>query len=198
MNQEILDDLLEECPCKDRWCFPRQLFLNLKLTERDAEQIRLICDERYMDSKKNGKEIEKNTAAFYFIKEHAARFAEVYKEGKKKDELFKEVFGTEKVHTDEYVPYLHQETLDDLLEECPCKDKWCFPKELLSYQSKKLDEELRLMYVYRYLVSEKEGKDIGEERMKKEFGEKYEKKFEEVYKEGMTHKELSEAINFKI
>ena len=92
---------------------------------------------------------------------------------------------------------MHQEILEDLLEDCPCDHKrWCFFRELFENDglSDEMAEQVRLIYDYKYMQSEIEGKDIGKQRAFHEFADKYGKKFHEMYKEGMKRKELFTLI----
>jgi len=93
MQKKILEDLTKDCPCKEQWCFLRELASHMG--ERQAEQIRLIYDYKYMKSKEEGKDIGNERAAKEFIVLYAKRFAEVYYESITHEELFKKVFQSE-------------------------------------------------------------------------------------------------------
>jgi len=100
---------------------------------------------------------------------------------------------------------IHKDILDDLLENSPCKklglcdDKeghWCMIREIIRHSGMgdRMAEQSLLFYDYKFMISKREGYDIGEERAWKEFIEKYGEKFAEVYKEGMRNGELFEAV----
>jgi hypothetical protein len=110
VNREILEDLLEGSPCKKlgicddkegHWCFLREIVLSMGMGDRNAEQLRLMYDYKFMQSKKKGYDIGKENALKEFIAQYGEKFARVYKEGMTNGELFKAVFGFEKEHTDE-------------------------------------------------------------------------------------------------
>jgi hypothetical protein len=110
VNKEILEDLLADSPCKKlglcddkpgHWCFLREIVLSMGMGDRNAEQLRLMYDYKFMESKKEGYNIGKERAFNEFIVKYGAKFAEIYKEGMTNGELFKAVFGFEKEHTDE-------------------------------------------------------------------------------------------------
>jgi hypothetical protein len=100
---------------------------------------------------------------------------------------------------------IHKEILEDLMEDSPCvklglcDDKeghWCIIREIARSMGMedRMAEQTRLIYDYKFMISKKEGYDIGKERAWKEFVEKYGKKFAEVYKDGMKNGELFEAV----
>lgn len=66
-----------------------------------AEQIKLVYDYKYMESKKEGKDIGKERAFSEFIEKYGEKFARAYKDGMKNGELFEKVFGVQKEHTEE-------------------------------------------------------------------------------------------------
>ena len=190
-----IDDLLKECPCKNNgWCFPAKFLSFLGASIRELEQMRLICDERYMDSKKEGRNIENNEATNNFIKNYAKRFAEVYKEGMTNDELFKEVFGFERTPTNESIKYTHPKILDDFLKECPNPDVWCFPKEVISILNKKQLEWSRLVYAYKFMESKRLNRDIGDEVAREEFSKKYKDIFDRIYTDIMNYNDLHKGV----
>ncbi len=93
---------------------------------------------------------------------------------------------------------LHHEILEDLSNDCPCNgnNKWCFWRDFgqnLGWNDRNA-EQVRLIYHYKWLESEKEGKDIGWERAYNGFSKKYAKKFAKVYKEGMKFEELKDLL----
>ncbi len=93
MHKEILEDLAKDCPCaNDDWCFIKELIAHTGLSDRQAEQVRLVYDYKFMQSKKEGKDIGRERAFKEFVDKYATRFAEVYKEGMKRSELFPLVF----------------------------------------------------------------------------------------------------------
>ncbi len=95
MQKKILEDLTKDCPCKGQWCFLMELASHMG--ERQAAQLRLIYDYKYMKSKEEGVDIGNERAAKEFIVNYAKRFAEVYQEGMIHEELFKKVFQAELV-----------------------------------------------------------------------------------------------------
>lgn len=106
IRQEILEDLAKGCPCQgEGWCFLRELatqFFNID--GRMMKQLRLIYDFKYMESKDAGYDIGKEEASKRFNqKGYMKKFAEIYREGMKHDELFEAVFGFKPAHTDDEV-----------------------------------------------------------------------------------------------
>lgn len=102
MHREILEDLLKDSPCvrngwcdekEGHWCFIRKLIQSIGLSDRQAEQLRLVFDYKLMQSKKEGTNIGDKRAQEEFITIYAEKFAEIYQEGMKHDELFEKVFG---------------------------------------------------------------------------------------------------------
>jgi hypothetical protein len=100
---------------------------------------------------------------------------------------------------------IHQEILEDLIEDSPCvqyglcDDKpghWCILREVIRSigMEDRMAEQLKLMYDYKFMESQKEGHDIGKERALSEFTEKYGAKFAEVYQDGMTNGKLFKAV----
>ncbi len=100
---------------------------------------------------------------------------------------------------------INKSILEDIMRDSPCvkagmcDDKeghWCILRELILYLSidGRMAEQLRLVYDYKYMVSKKEGRDIGKERAFSEFIAQYGKKFADVYQEGMTNGELFKAV----
>ena len=93
MHKKILQDILEECPNKDCWCFLKEYFGNLSLDNRTVEQLRLISDYKYLESQKEKKEIDYREAMKRFIEnKYADKFSEIYKEGMTHNELKKRMF----------------------------------------------------------------------------------------------------------
>lgn len=95
--------------------------------------------------------------------------------------------------------------LEDLMKDSPCvrmgicdnkNGHWCILRELIPYISidGRMAEQIGLMYDYKYMASEKEGIDIGQERAFTEFAIKYGARFAEVYQDGMTNRELFEKV----
>jgi hypothetical protein len=107
LSKAILEDLLKDCSCDSgKWCFFRDKFVSGDIGDRDAEQIRLVYDYRLMQSKKEGQDIGRKRASMEFTEKYAARFAEVYKEGMVRKDLFPLVFGIEfPMSTDEELEY---------------------------------------------------------------------------------------------
>ncbi len=97
MHREILKDLTKDCPCDGKWCFLQELMLSSGFSDRQAEQVRLIYDYKYMKSREEGSDIGRERAAKEFIEKYARRFSEVYQDGMTHDELFREVFQAEPV-----------------------------------------------------------------------------------------------------
>lgn len=93
MNQKILEDVTKECPCTDKWCFLRELMRSSGFSDRMAEQVRLMYDYRNMTSREEGKDIGDKRMHDEFIEKYGKKFAEAYKDGMKRRELFPLVFG---------------------------------------------------------------------------------------------------------
>ena len=109
IHKEILEDLMEDSPCmklglcddkEGHWCFLREIVRVMGMEDRNAEQLKLMYDYKYMISKKEGKDIGKERAFMEFTTQYGKKFAEVYQDGMKNGELFKAIFGFEKEHTD--------------------------------------------------------------------------------------------------
>lgn len=105
MHRQIIEDLSKDCPCEDRskWCFLRELIPYITIDDRMAEQLRLMYDYKFMQSQKEGIDIGKERAFKEFVDLYAKRFAEIYQEGMKHDELFEKIFGFKLTHTDDEV-----------------------------------------------------------------------------------------------
>ena len=99
---------------------------------------------------------------------------------------------------------IHKNILEDIMKDSPCvkmgicNDKegnWCIIREIVRcmYMGDRMAEQLRLVYDYKYMASEKDG-DIGIDRAWMEFAKQYGKKFDEVYQDGMKNGELFKAI----
>ena len=103
IHKEILEDLAKDCPCKDpdAWCFVKEMIPYIKIDDRNAEQFRLMYDYKFMQSEKERKDIGRERAFREFVDLYASKFAEVYQDGMKHDELFEKVFGFKVTHTDE-------------------------------------------------------------------------------------------------
>ena len=95
IEENVLEDLEKECPCnKDEWCFFREVFCSLGWNGRNAEQVRLIDDYKWMESSRLGGDIGFKRATEEFISKHyAEKFAQIYSEGKNHIQLFEELFG---------------------------------------------------------------------------------------------------------
>lgn len=114
INKEILEDLANDCPCDGKkWCFLRELIKHTSLSDRQAEQWRLFYDYKYMQSKKIGKDVSEekgeNNLFIEFIGLYAKKFDDVYREGMRNGELFEQVFGFKKLHTDEDVENFYKQ-----------------------------------------------------------------------------------------
>lgn len=112
MNKEILEDITRDCYCRrpencqeegDKWCFIMDVITSMGLSDRQAEQLRLVYDYKYMTSKKEGYDIGKERALREFVGLYAEKFAHAYKDGMKRDELFHLVFGVLPMPTDEEI-----------------------------------------------------------------------------------------------
>ncbi len=94
LSKEILEDLLKDCLCdQDKWCFFRDIFASGDVSDRNAEQVRLVYDYKLMQSRAEGQDIGRKRAFREFTEKYSAIFAEVYKDGMKRNELFPLVFG---------------------------------------------------------------------------------------------------------
>jgi len=92
---------------------------------------------------------------------------------------------------------MNKKTLQDLIEDSPCNGEgWCFLRALIEHTglSDRQAEQIRLFFDHKWRESQKVGYDVGEEYAVKDFIGKYGEKFAKVWKEGMTHAELFEAI----
>jgi hypothetical protein len=76
---------------------------------------------------------------------------------------------------------ISQKRLEELVEESPCEESWCFFKELVSHMGERNVIQTRLMIEYRYMESKKQGADIGGNRADLEFTQKFGERFAEVY-----------------
>ena len=110
IHKEILEDLLGDAPCKKlgicddeegHWCAVRELIPYLSIDDRMAEQILLVYDYKYMESKRVGYDIGKERAFMEFIQKYGKQFSDAYQDGKKNGDLFEAVFGVKKEHTEE-------------------------------------------------------------------------------------------------
>jgi len=97
MHKKILEDISRDCPCNGEWCFLKELISHTGISDRQAEQLRLIYDYKFMKSKEEGIDIGTKRATMEFIAQYARRFSEVYQEGLVHEELFKRVFQIELV-----------------------------------------------------------------------------------------------------
>ena len=109
ISNEILEDLLEDSPCKKvglcderegHGCLLREIVKVIGMGDKMAEQLKLVYDYKYMISKKEGHDIGKDRAWDEFAIQYGEKFSEVYQEGMTNGELFEKVFGFEKEHTD--------------------------------------------------------------------------------------------------
>jgi hypothetical protein len=104
MHKEILEDLAKDCPCdKEKWCFIKELVLSSGFSDRQAEQARLVYDYKYMQSKEEKRDIGRERALKEFIAQYSEKFAKVYREGMKHDELFPKVLGVVPMPTDDEI-----------------------------------------------------------------------------------------------
>ncbi len=102
LSKEVIMDLLGDSPCtkngwsddsEGHWCFIRRLISSSGLNSREAYQLRLIYDYKLMKSREEGRDIGEQRAETEFIKGYAPKFAEVYRDGMRRYELFEKVFG---------------------------------------------------------------------------------------------------------
>jgi hypothetical protein len=112
LSKETLEDLMKDSPCvknglcnneEGDWCILRELIPYIKIDNRMALQLRLAYDYQYMTSKREGYDIGKGRALKEFITQHGEKFAEVYKEGMKRDEMFPLIFGVVPMPTEEEI-----------------------------------------------------------------------------------------------
>jgi hypothetical protein len=108
LSKEILEDIMKDSPCvmhglcdddEGHWCILRDIVRTMGMEDKNAEQLRLIYDYKYMISKKEGKDIGKR-AFSEFIALYGAKFSRVYEDGMTNGDLFEKVFGFKKEHTD--------------------------------------------------------------------------------------------------
>jgi hypothetical protein len=85
-------------------------------------------------------------------------------------------------------------TLQDIIADCPCDHKkWCFLREVIKHTGLGDDavEQIRLVYTHKFLMSMKEGRDVGEKvAWDSWINDGYAAKYREIYKDGMKHEEL--------
>lgn len=94
LDKDVIEDVTQDCPCRnEQRCFAKYLLKSIGLTNRLAEEARLIFDYQDIVSKREGRAIGEQRAKEEFIELYAAKFAEVYKEGIKHDKLFERLFG---------------------------------------------------------------------------------------------------------
>ena len=112
ISKEILEDLIKDSPCvkegicddkEGHWCMLRDLIPYISIDGRMAEQLILIYDYKFMESKRVDYDIGKERAFSEFIEKYGKKFSEIYQEGMTNGELFKAVYGFEKEHNDEDV-----------------------------------------------------------------------------------------------
>ena len=112
IHQNVLEDIMKDSPCfkegicddkEGHWCMLRDLVRVMGMEDRNAEQLRLMYDYKYMTSKKEGKDIGRERAFYEFTAQYGKKFSEVYQDGTTNGDLFQAVFGFEKEHTDEDV-----------------------------------------------------------------------------------------------
>ena len=94
MNQQILEDLAKDCPCDpNKWCFLREVIKHIGISDRSAEQIRLVYTHKFLLSMKVGHDVGEQVAWDSWINDgYASRFADVYLEGMKHEELKYKMF----------------------------------------------------------------------------------------------------------
>ena len=92
----------------------------------------------------------------------------------------------------------HLEIVDDICTEaCRGKTSYCTLKEIIKHSglSDKTLEQIKCVELFKWQESMREGKDIGWTESHKRWVELgYAAKFSEVYKDGMTNKELYPII----
>ncbi|PIU75833.1 hypothetical protein COS75_02310 [Candidatus Pacearchaeota archaeon CG06_land_8_20_14_3_00_35_12] len=89
----------------------------------------------------------------------------------------------------------HKEILDDICSNCG--EKYCTLKEILlklGISDREL-EQLKCIEILKYDESGRQGKDIGWDNATKLWFERgYDKKYREIYKDGMKHREIYKMI----
>jgi len=96
IKKEILEDIAKECPAKEKWCFLKE-YIQTLLDDRGVEQLRLISDYKWFASKEAGYDLGYVGAIKQFVERgYAEKFAGIYQEGMKHDELFYKLFTAEK------------------------------------------------------------------------------------------------------
>ena len=86
-----------------------------------------------------------------------------------------------------------KEVLEDITE-CP---KYCILKEIIAMNgfNNRLLEQVKCLEKFKYEESERQGRDIGLEDATKLWIRKgYAQKFDEIYIDGMKHKEIYEKL----
>jgi len=93
MRGETIEDLVKDAPCRGKgWCFLRELALHSGLNDRMVEQMRLIYDYKFIQSKIEGHDIGLQRAGIEFAANYAAKYSEVWRDGITHEELRAEVF----------------------------------------------------------------------------------------------------------
>lgn len=89
---------------------------------------------------------------------------------------------------------MNENTLTDLVADCPCDGKkWCFLREIVKHTGISDDaaEQIRLVYTHKFLMSIKAGKDVGEKAAWESWiAEGFAEKYRQIYTSGMKHEEL--------
>jgi len=217
MNQQVLDDLMQDCPCDhSKWCFLRELLKHTGVGEREAEHMRLVFDYKFIQSADKGGDIGEERALDEWVKKgYAATFITVYKPEMRHEDLKYKIFIEQPPVADhvssvnsqenERDPIMileetwkkksiNQQVLDDLMQDCPCDhSKWCFLRELLKHTGvgDREAEQIRMIYALKFIMSKREGSDVGEKRALGEWIEGgYASRFRGAYHEGIKHEEL--------
>jgi len=92
---------------------------------------------------------------------------------------------------------VHKKIIEDIVEESGCNGKYCLLKEVILYfgLSDRQLEQIKLVEKFKYEESKNQNRDIGwEKAFRLWISLNYAKRFDEVYRDGLTHKELWDMI----
>lgn len=90
-HKEIVEDVCSDC--RQSYCTLKEVVLHSGLSDRTLEQLKMVELLKWkMGEERNG-DVTWHEAWTEFTGKYAARFAEVYKDGMKRMELYHEVIG---------------------------------------------------------------------------------------------------------
>lgn len=90
--KKLIDEIVDNCPNKEGYCFIKLFLLHLGQDPRIIIQIKCIEKYKYERSKEEGKDIGLDEAFTQWIKNGLAeKFADLYDEDKSVSQLYKEI-----------------------------------------------------------------------------------------------------------